>query len=90
MANPISTTGLAKPVSTTKRPNETTQGWIQRHTDGVNQTTPDGDKLTTQYTSAAGPEEVVTNRLENESDQDFLDRHIGDYTAAMVGSPPIP
>ena len=90
MANPIVTTGTVKTVSTTKRPNEGTEEWVGRHNAGVSAETPDGDTLTTNYTSASGAETVTTNRNDGESDANFLARHETDYIEHMTGAPPIP
>ena len=90
MAHPIVTSGTVNPVSTTKRPNETTGAWVARHGTSVDGATPSGDTLTTNYTSASGGEVVVTTRNNDETDASFIARHETAYLAYMAEAPPIP
>ena len=90
MAHPVVTTGTVSTVSTTKRPNESTEAWVTRHNSAVDGATPGGNTLTTSYTSAGGAEVVVTNRINDETDASFLARHEADYVSYMGGAPPIP
>lgn len=88
--HPISTTGTSPTVTTTKNTGETTAEWVGRHNSNVHATTPNGNTLTTTYTSSQGSESVETIRLPNETDGKFLVRHQNDYLQSMTTKPPIP
>jgi hypothetical protein len=91
VSNPITTSGVTGPdISTYHQSGQTTRDWVDDHTKSVDQAVPDGDKLTTTWTSAAGPEEVSTTRHEGEDDEEFLARHEYEYATAMGNAPPIP
>jgi hypothetical protein len=51
---------------------------------------PDGNKLTTSWTSSAGTEEIVTLRAPGELPAVFLARHLLDMSEAMQSEPPVP
>jgi hypothetical protein len=88
--HPITTTGTTSTVSTTKNSGESVSDWVERHDNAVANATPNGDSLTTTYTSANGSESKTTTRLPNETDAAFLARHVTDYLEKMVSTPPIP
>lgn len=90
MPNPITTTGTTNPVTTTKLDSESTSQWVGRHNRGVNNATPNGNELTTTYTSSGGSEAVTTTRLSGETDALFLARHQTDYLERMDVAPPVP
>jgi hypothetical protein len=90
MASSITTTGTTTdPVTTTRQPGESTSDWVTRHNGNVANATPSGDKLTTTWKSAGGPQTRTTNRKAGESDGVFQGRHIIEYTTDMIEDPPI-
>jgi hypothetical protein len=91
VSNPITTTGVAGgPITTTYQSGQTTREWVDTHNAAVGSSTPSGNKLTTTWTSSAGAQEVITNRLQDESDAAFLARHQIDYLTGMTSAPPVP
>lgn len=91
MSHPISTSGLkGGSIDTDHDSGESTGDWEARHTLEVTRHLPSGSSLTTTWTSADGPKEIETTRLQGESDLSFRARHILDFTEAMALAPPIP
>lgn len=91
MSNPITTSGLNGPdISTYHESGQTTREWLESHDKALDTSVPDGDKLTTTWTSAIGPESVSTTRLPDEDDGEFLARHEYEYALAMIGAAPVP
>jgi hypothetical protein len=91
VSNPITTSGLTGPdISTSQQSGQSTQDWVVKHSTSLDDAEPDGDKLTTTWTSAAGPEEVSTERLTGETDEHFLARHELAYATSMISAPPVP
>ncbi|MCY3003743.1 MAG: hypothetical protein NTV21_18255 [Planctomycetota bacterium] len=89
-ANPITTTGLTSTVSTTLASGESVPSWVDRHGKAVSSSTPSGNTLTTNYTSATGTETVITTRKAAETDSELLTRHRAEYLLKMLESAPIP
>ena len=90
MANDISTSGVKNgPKSTSHDSGETTETWVSRHTIKVQASQPNGQRLTTTWTSANGAQSRATERFPNETDESFLLRHIFDYMDLMAVEPPI-
>ncbi len=91
MNNPITTTGLSGgAINSTKQSGESTAAWVKRHDDQVSDDSPGGNTLTTTWTSAGGPESVVTNRNAGESPKEFRLRHQNEYLVCMFEAPPVP
>ena len=91
MAHPITTSGLAGgDVSTMHQSGQSTSDWVGAHNTAVSPETPDGDTLSTTWTSQAGDEEVKTTRNPSETDANFLRRHEAAYLLAMLDASPVP
>jgi hypothetical protein len=91
MTNDITTSGLVSgPLSTSHQSGQSVQEWVAAHCDALEGKTPSGDKLVTTWTSAAGPEEVVTEREPGESDEEFMRRHKHEFLLAMIEAQPVP
>jgi len=91
LAHAISTSGLKNgPKSTQCEVGETTPEWVGRHTGTVQGSQPNGQRLTTTWTSANGTQSRATERNPNESDESFLLRHIIEYMDLMAVEPPVP
>ncbi len=91
MSNPITTSGLqGGDVATDHQSGQSTRQWVDAHDAAIDAAGPKGDKLTTTWTSASGPQSVVTTRWLDEDDAHFLARHEGEYLPAMNAEPPIP
>jgi hypothetical protein len=91
MSHPIQTSGLnSGNVSTDHEAGESIPDWIARHDAAVSKSTPSGNTLTTTWTSASGPQSVVTTRQAGESPKEFRLRHQNEYLVLMLEEPPIP
>lgn len=89
MSVPITTKGTTTdPVSTQRMGGELLSAWVTRHSTAVQAATLNGNKLVTSWKSAGGMEETPTTRNPGESDDDFLQRHVLEYLAAMIDYPP--
>ncbi len=90
MAHPITTSGLdSGTISTEHQSGQTIGEWVGAHCETLDAGTPTGDILSTEWTSASGPEKTVTNRRPGESDGAFSSRHKAQFVIAMVDAPPI-
>ena len=90
MSHPITTSGLTGPDTTTyHQSGQNTSDWVDTHNGAVDARVPDGNKLTTTWTSAAGAEEVTTTRQLGENDDHFLARHELAYCLAMIDAAPV-
>ena len=91
MTAEITTTGMAGgPISTSYEEGDSARTWVRRHNDAAENGTPADDELKTVWPSAAGDQAVVTTRNLGESDAAFTQRHILEYTVAMLQHPPVP
>ena len=90
VSHPITTTGTTPVVTTTQNSGESVVDWVDRHDKDVDDATPNGNTLTTTYTSSQGLETTVTTRAAGESDDKFRERHQTDYLELMATRPPIP
>ena len=90
MPNSITTSGTTPAVSTKSLPGEAPNSWVARHSESVENATPTGNTLTTTWYSTNGRQTTTTTREQDESDEDFLLRHIQDYAADMIDEPPVP
>ena len=90
MTASITTTGTQNdPVETAYVNGETTRNWVEGHNNAVSGATPKGDKLETTWVSAVGTKSCATIRQSGESDGEFKQRHIYEYTLEMVSNPPV-
>jgi hypothetical protein len=91
MSASITTTGMGEgPISTDYKEGDSVRTWVRRHNDAVELGTPADDELKTTWPSGAGEQTVVTARHIGESDEAFTQRHILEYTVAMLQWPPVP
>lgn len=91
MSAAIITTGMTEgPISTPYKEGDSVRTWVRRHNDTVELGTPAGDELKTTWPGADGEHSVGTLRNPGESDEIFTQRHILEYTVAMLQYPPVP
>lgn len=94
MSNPITTkTFSSGDVVTYHQSGQSQRDWVQDHTNALKNKTVTGDLLTTIWTSANGLQETATSREMGppiETDDHFISRHAGDYTAALANENPTP
>jgi len=79
---------VSGPVSTPHPSAQTVRDWVAEHNQALDGESPDADELTTEWTSQAGPEKVVTEREPSEDDATFLGRHQAEYMLEMLEAPP--